>query len=176
MIRIFGNSIQRFDIALIMYVSQLNGKYIIDKTFYLISRIGDGPVYILAGIMLILGPMQDSSKIISISLLAFSVELPIYFIVNKYVKRLRPFEQMQNINHLIVPPDKYSFPSGHTAAAFVMAILFSLRFSILSPWLYLLAILIGISRIYLRVHYLTDIIAGALLGILSANLSIWILG
>lgn len=176
MIRAFGNSIQRFDIALILYVSQLNGRYIIDKTFYLFSRIGDGPPYILAGIMLILGPIQDGSKILSIGLLAFSIELPVYFIVKKMVKRLRPFEQIQNINHLIAPPDKYSFPSGHTAAAFIMAIIFSSQFSILGPWLYLLAILIGFSRIYLKVHYLTVIIAGSLLGILSANLSIWILG
>jgi undecaprenyl-diphosphatase len=176
MIRTFGNSIQRFDITLILYISQLNGKYIIDKTFYLISRMGDGPLYILAGIILILGPIQNGSKILIIGLLAFSIELPVYFIVKKYVKRLRPFEHMQNINYLITPPDRYSFPSGHTAAAFVMAIIFSSQFSILSPWLYLLATLIGFSRLYLKVHYLTDIIAGSLLGILSANLSIWILG
>jgi undecaprenyl-diphosphatase len=175
MIRAFGNSIQQFDIALILYISQLNGRYVVDKTFYLISRTGDGPFYVITGIMLILGPVQDGLMISSVGALAFCIELPIYFIVKKYVKRLRPFEQMQYINHLIAPPDKYSFPSGHTAAAFVMATIFSVYFSNLSLILYVMASFIGFSRLYLRVHYPTDIFAGAVLGILSANISIWIL-
>lgn len=176
MIRAFGNTIQRFDIALILYISQFSRKYFIDKIFHLLTRIGDGPLYVLAGILLLFGPIEGGLKIFYMAALALTIELPIYFVVKKYVKRLRPFEKMQNINHLIAPPDKYSFPSGHTAAAFVMAIIFSTHFSVLSTWLYILAILIGISRLYLRVHYPTDIVAGAVLGIISANTSLWILG
>ncbi|HEM49352.1 MAG TPA: phosphatase PAP2 family protein [Caldithrix sp.] len=176
MIRAFGSTIQRFDILLILIISQLNRRYVIDKAFFLITRLGDGPLYVIAGILLIATPVQDGFKIVYIAILAYAIELPIYFVVKKYVKRLRPFEKMQNINHLIAPPDKYSFPSGHTAAAFVMAIVFSNHFSVLSPGLYILAGLIGISRVYLRVHYPTDIVAGAVLGIISANTSLWILG
>ena len=176
MIRAFGDSIQRFDIALILYISRLNRRGIIDRIFYLITRIGDGPLYVLAGIILVTSPIRDGLEIFYIAVTAFAIELPVYFVVKKYVKRLRPFEQMQNINHLIAPSDKYSFPSGHTAAAFVMAIILSTYFSVLSPWLYIMATLIGVSRVYLRVHYPTDIVAGAVLGIVTANLSIWILG
>jgi undecaprenyl-diphosphatase len=75
-----------------------------------------------------------------------------------------------------MPPDKYSFPSGHTAAAFVMASIFSVNFSSLSLILFALASLIGFSRLYLQVHYLTDIFAGVMLGLISANLSMWIIG
>ena len=176
MIKTFGNSIQRFDIAFILFVSKLNSRYVVDKIFYIISKIGDGPLYILIGVALIFTPVEFSYHILLIGFLAFAIELPVYFIVKKYVKRLRPFEQMQNINHLIAPPDKYSFPSGHTSAAFVMATLFSAFFNEVAFFLFLLASLIGFSRIYLRVHYPTDIFAGAALGIISANLSIWILG
>ena len=82
MIKIFNNSIQRFDLALILYISQLNGRRILDRFFYLISRIGDGHLYVLIGIFLIFSSIQGSVKILFAGLLAFVIELPIYFIVN----------------------------------------------------------------------------------------------
>ena len=175
MIKAFNNSIQRFDLALILYISQLNGRRISDRLFYLVSKIGDGHLYVLIGIFLMFASVQGSIKILYAGLLAFAIELPVYFIVKKYVKRKRPFEQIENFRKLIVPPDKYSFPSGHTAAAFVMASVFSFVFPIFSALLYFLASLIGFSRLYLRVHYPTDILAGCLLGILSAKFSLWII-
>ena len=62
-------------------------------------------------------------------------------------------------------PEDYSFPSGHTGASFaaVSALLFS-RNKLWLPCL-VLACLIGFSRLYLYVHYPTDVLAGALLGI-----------
>lgn len=175
MIKAFNNSIQRFDLALILYISELNGRRILDRFFYLASKIGDGHLYVLIGIFLIFSSMQGRIKILFAGLLAFAIELPIYFIIKRYVKRKRPFEQIENFKKLIAPPDKYSFPSGHTAAAFVMASVFSFVFPLFCTILYFLASLIGFSRLYLRVHYPTDILAGCLLGILSAKFSLWII-
>ncbi|MEJ2054777.1 MAG: phosphatase PAP2 family protein [Calditrichaceae bacterium] len=175
MIKTFNNSIQKFDSVLFLYISGLNNHRIVDRVFYVISKIGDGPLYIIVGISLVLKPDEIGLNLLFAGLLAFTIELPVYFIVKRYVKRLRPFEKMDNIKHLIVPPDKYSFPSGHTAAAFVMATVFSYHFPAVSPWLYLAASLIGFSRLYLRVHFPTDVMAGVTLGILSANISLWII-
>ncbi|HDZ11068.1 MAG TPA: phosphatase PAP2 family protein, partial [Bacteroidetes bacterium] len=74
-----------------------------------------------------------------------------------------------------VPPDQYSFPSGHTAAAFLMAQLLGYQLPFLVLPLYILAGLIGYSRIYLRVHYPLDVFFGAVLGFVSANFALKLL-
>ena len=64
----------------------------------------------------------------------------------------------------IQPSDKFSFPSGHTAAAFVMASLLTAFYPPVALVAYPLALAIGASRVTLGVHYPSDIVAGAVLG------------
>ena len=64
----------------------------------------------------------------------------------------------------IRPSDKYSLPSGHTAAAFLMASLLAAFYPAMAVVVFVWAGCIGASRLLLGVHYLTDLIAGALLG------------
>lgn len=67
-----------------------------------------------------------------------------------------------DVNLRIDPPkDIYSFPSGHTSAAFAMAYAIGISFPTFFIPALLLAFLCGISRIYLGVHYPTDVLAGA---------------
>jgi undecaprenyl-diphosphatase len=75
-----------------------------------------------------------------------------------------------------MPSDRFSLPSGHTAAAWVIAILVALHYPILAIPVFIWATLVGISRVYLGVHYPTDILAGFILGTLSAVSSILIKG
>ncbi|KXK05733.1 MAG: Membrane-associated phospholipid phosphatase [Chlorobi bacterium OLB4] len=87
-------------------------------------------------------------------------------------KRDRPFQKIKNVNMRGKDPflDKYSFPSGHTAFAFSTAGILSLRYSnepILIAGLYSYAFLIGFGRVYLGVHYPSDVLGGMVLG--SAN-------
>ena len=55
-------------------------------------------------------------------------------------------------------------PSGHTAAAFLMATVLAASFPLWAPLLFAWAALVGASRLLLGVHYLSDLVAGALLG------------
>ena len=64
----------------------------------------------------------------------------------------------------------YGFPSGHTSAAFSLAAVLAVTFPQSSSLFYLLAMLTGISRLYFRAHYLTDVLAGALIGVLTGML------
>lgn len=59
-----------------------------------------------------------------------------------------------------------SFPSGHSATAFVLAGFLSQIFAAASPLIYSIAILVALSRLYLQSHYLSDVSAGSLIGIL----------
>jgi undecaprenyl-diphosphatase len=99
---------------------------------------------------------------------AYFLEIGIYKIIKNNVKRNRPYNELKGIQNGTVPSDRFSFPSGHTAAAFVMATLLAYFFPLLTIVVFPWAFLVGFSRIYLGVHYPSDILAGMILGVLAA--------
>ncbi|MBU3156243.1 phosphatase PAP2 family protein [Clostridium estertheticum] len=80
------------------------------------------------------------------------------------VTRLRPFIKIPNLNIKKIGIDKYSFPSGHTTGAFSLAVIIALYFPIFGFITIPLALCVGISRIYIGVHYPTDVIVGIFIG------------
>lgn len=84
-------------------------------------------------------------------------------IVKPTVARVRPYDAM-DVALLIAPPTDFSFPSGHTAAAFEAAVAAMLCNRKIGACILPVAILMAFSRIYFQVHYLSDVLAGALVG------------
>ena len=95
-------------------------------------------------------------------------------LIKHVVKRIRPCHSLDDDEQIINRPRFYSFPSGHTTASFAMVGVAILRCRPI-PFvpMILLASLISFSRIYLRVHYLTDVIAGVILGTTCGMLSVF---
>ena len=125
----------------------------------LISRTGDGPLYaVLAALLWWQG--EAERELVRLALLAFAIELPLYLLLKNSLKRQRPI----GLPVFITPSDRYSLPSGHTAAAFLMATILAIGFPLWAPLLFGWAALVGASRLLLGVHYLSDLVAGALLG------------
>ena len=96
-------------------------------------------------------------------------------IIKHTVKRTRPCKQLDDDDKLINDPRAYySFPSGHTASSFAvtMVIILSRCPAYVFAPILLLSMTIGFSRVYLRVHYLTDVVVGMFLGIACGAVSV----
>jgi undecaprenyl-diphosphatase len=126
-----------------------------------ISRSADGHLYAVA---LLLAVALSQWSLVQVLLLGFIIERVVYFILKNCLKRRRPQQAIPSFTSVVQPSDQFSFPSGHTSAAFfvlsVSAIFFPILFNALLIW----AVGVGMSRVVLGVHFPTDIMAGAILG------------
>jgi len=167
--------ISAIDRLVSLKIHKMTGKRPVDWFMYWLSRLADGYVYLFFLIILIIINVQLGLDFLSAALIAFSVQVLFYKIIKNSVKRLRPFEKLPMIKFKIPPPDRFSFPSGHTAGAFVMATLISGFFSTFMVPGYVIATLVGFSRIYNGVHYPSDVFVGMLLGYSSGKLGLSII-
>lgn len=101
-------------------------------------------------------------------------------IVNMIMKplfaRIRPYDVNEAIRSMLLvdPLSDFSFPSGHTLASFEVATVLMIRDKKLGIPALVLAVIIAFSRLYLYVHYPTDVLAAILLGILFGFLGVFI--
>lgn len=112
-------------------------------------------------------------QFIEVTLLATIIGAITLYIIRFIVKRKRPIGDIPNEFALIPKIENYSFPSGHALRNFIFCItiypFFGIKYSIV---FFIFAIIITLTRIYLKLHYLSDIIFGAILGIISAFISL----
>jgi undecaprenyl-diphosphatase len=140
-----------------------------------LSKTGDGQLYLILGLMLWWLEPEHGGLFVYSGLLAYMLEIPIYILLKKSLKRERPCHHISDLSAYIVPSDKFSLPSGHTAAAFLMASLVAHFYPTLGVVAYIWASCIGCSRVLLGVHYPSDILAGVLLGLGISTISLLIL-
>ncbi len=129
-----------------------------------ISRTGDGHLYALLIGFLYLSEGAESVFLQAL-LFAFVIERPVYFILKNGFKRNRPQAALKDFHSLVIPSDQFSFPSGHTSAAFMVATIAGFFMPLLMLPLLLWAVLVGFSRVVLGVHFPTDTLVGMVLGV-----------
>ena len=148
---------------------------VLDTLMSAITRLGDAGIFwiLLCMVLLILPKTRRSGVILMAALL---VDLVICNgILKPLVHRIRPFDVKTGIELLVKRPTDYSFPSGHTAASFasVTALYLAGEKKLWIPAL-VLAVLIAFSRLYLYVHYPTDVLGGIVVGLAVGVLGYWL--
>lgn len=141
---------------------------LLDKILAFITSLGNaGIIWIVLAVVLLILPKTRKTGIIVAAALLMDLIL-CNLILKNMVARVRPYDVNTAIAILIKKPLDFSFPSGHTAASFAaMTALFLAKMK--KAWIaaLVLAVLIAFSRLYFYVHYPTDVLGGAVVGILS---------
>lgn len=128
------------------------------------TRMGDGWFwYGLGGMLLLFGGPQRFFAVGAAGTAALAGVF-VFKALKKISQRPRPCQIEPHCWSKVLPPDRFSFPSGHTMAAFSIALVLSYFYPSLETPLFFLAISIAVSRIVLGMHFLSDVLAGMFIG------------
>jgi undecaprenyl-diphosphatase len=160
---LFLSDIMALDQSLFFAINSLTNIFL-DPFFIFITYAGSSAFWILSIILLWL----DKRRKVSIYLiLAFVIDSLSQIFLKTFFIRPRPYESLSNIKFLNFEIDiGPSFPSGHTQRAFSGATILGSFYNKLRIPMFIIALLVGISRIYIGVHYPLDVFSGAINGIL----------
>lgn len=159
-------AIVELDGNILLWIQEAVRNPVLTPVFTFITTLGNvGIIWILICIALL--SRKSTRRIGAMGIMALLGSLLVNNIFLKnIVERPRPFDIIEGLQPLVRRPGDFSFPSGHTGSSFAAATVFyrnlPKRFSV---WMLLLAALIGVSRLYVGVHYPTDVLAGMLVGI-----------
>lgn len=128
------------------------------------TRAGDGWLWYLCGLLVLV--FGGSSRFLALGAAgsAAFVGVGLFISIKKISGRKRPCEIEPHCWARLLPPDQFSFPSGHTITAFAVAVTLGVFYTPFLPVLLFCAFSIAISRILLGMHFLSDVVVGAVLG------------
>lgn len=164
-------SIHRWDVWTFQRImaSRLHG--ILISSARHVSRTADGWLYPLFPVAMFSSGHEDAVALSCTFVLAFGFERALYYCAKNGFKRRRPPNVVPGYSSHIVPADEFSFPSGHTSAAFLTVTFMVMAFGPVFAALYLWAASVGTSRVILGVHFPTDTLIGAAMGTTIALLA-----
>lgn len=163
------------DVSILLFIQEHIRSDLMTPFWKAITVLGDaGLFWIILAIILMIP--KKTRKAGGMALLSLALGALITNVTLKnLVARIRPYDLVNTIIPLITKPADYSFPSGHTCASFASAAIYyrmlPKKYGIAAM---VLAGLIALSRMYLGVHYPTDVLAGMLVGLASGAIICYI--
>lgn len=162
--------IQRIDDLVVERIAHIH-KPFLNKIMILFTKLGNGAFIWWITLCFPFLLMKNKREIGVYLTLALGVTFVTGEIIIKHIiGRIRPSSKLDDDELIIKRPKDYSFPSGHTASSFTA---FTVTLFLCPAYIFIPvlvgALIISFSRMYLRVHYLSDVVCGAMLGILSGT-------
>lgn len=128
------------------------------------TRGGDGWLWFAIGLALLLFGGPERFAAVGGASLAGLLSVCAFVWLKRFTGRKRPCYIEPHCWATLLPPDQFSFPSGHTMTAFAVCVSLSLYIPALTAGLFFCALSVAISRILLGMHFLSDVLAGMLIG------------
>jgi undecaprenyl-diphosphatase len=128
------------------------------------TRGGDGWLWYAMGLAILLFGGDERFAALGAAGLSSVLSILLFIWLKRLTGRRRPCQIEPHCWATLLPPDQFSFPSGHTMTAFAVAIPLSMFYPNITIGLLFCALSIAMSRILLGMHFLSDVVAGALIG------------
>lgn len=155
-----------FEFHILDWVASLHSSFG-DAVFPVISSFGNGGIgWIIVSVILLCFPKYRKAGLAMALALIFCLLIG-NLTLKPLIARARPYTYVPDLQLLVPPLDDYSFPSGHTFASFASATALFLYHHRAGLAAYILAAAIAFSRLYLYVHFPSDVLAGMILGVAS---------
>jgi len=152
------------DRKLMLRVNRWEAPHWIRRWMILASKGGDGWLWSALGLILFLfgGPARTDA--LTAGFESVGVGQVTFFVLKRLIGRERPCTVQPHCWSMLLPPDRFSFPSGHTITAFAIALALGLYYPSLLVGLVFCAASVAASRVILGLHYLSDVLAGVVIG------------
>ena len=128
------------------------------------TRGGDGWLWYAMGLVVALFGGSERFPALGAAAAASGLGIGVFLKLKRAFGRKRPCALEPHCWATLLPPDQFSFPSGHTITAFAVTVALGTFYPAMLPGLFFCAVSVALSRIMLGMHFLSDVIAGAAIG------------
>lgn len=167
------NVIQSFDNVILQYIQMNMRTPIMDNIMLFITVLGNKlTIWTLIGVAFAITKKYRRYGLMIIFALILCLVIG-NLSLKPLVARIRPFDAMPILDALLItPPTDFSFPSGHTMSSFASSVVLFYMNKRIGIFALILGSFIGFSRLYLYVHYPSDVLGGMIIGLLLGNAAI----
>lgn len=168
--------IQQMDEQALVWIAEHVRCGLLEPFMTLYTQLGNtGMLFIVLGILMLFFKQTRKAGVSALCAMLIGL-IVVNFTIKPLVARERPWVAMENFVSLVDEPDPNSFPSGHTNAAFAFAI--AVCMSAPKKWMKITAVcmaaVMGLSRLYVGVHFPSDVMTGAIVGSLCGLLGAFV--
>jgi len=168
--------IQQLDGQALVWIAEHIRCGLLDPFMKLYTQLGNtGMLFIVLGLLMLCFKQTRRAGLSALCAMLIGL-IVVNFTIKPLVSRPRPWLVIENFVNLVPEHDPNSFPSGHTNAAFAFAI--AVCMSAPKRWMKIsavcMAVVMGLSRLYVGVHFPSDVLAGAVIGSLCGLLGAWV--